>query len=211
MNRRIGAAGLSLVKQFEGFEPKWYPDPAHGWKVPTIGYGHTDAAGPPKYAATKNLVLSEAEATEILRNDMQKYADAVSKSVTVPLNDNQFDALVSWCYNVGPGAVAKSTLVRKLNAGDYVSVPSELAKWNKAGGKVLKGLTRRRAAEAALFTSKANPTNAPIPTPKPASVPPTPTAPATKPSTGTAAAAGGIIALLAAAAAWFSDLFQGWF
>lgn len=172
MNRRIGAAGLALVKQFEGFEPKWYPDPAHGWKVPTIGYGHTDAAGPPKYAATKSLVLSEAEATEILRNDLQKYADAVSKAVTVPLNDNQFDALVSWCYNVGPGAVAKSTLVRKLNAGNYAAVPSELAKWNKAGGKVLKGLTRRRAAEAALFTSKAVPAPAPIPTPKPAPAPP---------------------------------------
>lgn len=141
------------------------------WEVPTIGYGHTDAAGPPKYAATKSLVLSEAEATEILRNDLQKYADAVSKAVTVPLNDNQFDALVSWCYNVGPGAVAKSTLVRKLNAGDYAAVPSELAKWNKAGGKVLKGLTRRRAAEAALFTSKATPAPAPIPTPKPAPAP----------------------------------------
>lgn len=165
MSRRIGAAGLSLVKQFEGFEPKWYPDPAHGWKVPTIGYGHTDAAGEPKYAATKSLVLTEAAATEILRRDLQKYADAVSKAVKVPLTDNQFDALVSWCYNVGPGAVAGSTLVRKLNAGDYAAVPSELAKWNKAVGKTLNGLTRRRTAEAALFTSKS--TQAPIPTPTP--------------------------------------------
>lgn len=208
MNRRIGAAGLSLVKQFEGFEPKWYPDPAHGWKVPTIGYGHTDAAGPPKYATTKNLVLSEAEATEILRNDLQKYADAVSKAVTVPLNDNQFDALVSWCYNVGPGAVAKSTLVRKLNAGNYAAVPLELAKWNKAGGKTLKGLTRRRAAEAARFASK--PTSAPIPTPRPAPVPPAP-APKPKPGKGTAAAAGGIVAALAAAGAFLSDLPCQWF
>jgi lysozyme len=171
MSRRIGAAGLSLVKQFEGFEPKWYPDPAHGWKVPTIGYGHTDAAGEPKYAATKSLVLTEAAATEILRRDMQKYADAVSTSVKVPLTDNQFDALVSWCYNVGPSAVAGSTLVRKLNARDYAAVPSELAKWNKAGGKTLNGLTRRRAAEAALFTNKAAQTSAtpaPAPSPKPA-------------------------------------------
>lgn len=157
MNRRIGAAGLSLVKQFEGYEPKWYPDPAHGWKVPTIGYGHTDSAGEPKYASTKAIVLTEEQATEILRKDMQKYADAVSKAVKAPLTDNQFDALVSWCYNVGPGAVAKSTLVRKLNAGDYASVPSELAKWNKAGGKTLKGLTRRRAAEAALFVREEKP------------------------------------------------------
>jgi lysozyme len=169
MNRRIGAAGLSLVKQFEGFEPKWYPDPAHGWKLPTIGYGHTDSAGEPKYATSKNIVLTEEQATEILRKDMQKYADAVSKAVKAPLTDNQFDALVSWCYNVGPGAVAKSTLVRKLNAGDYASVPSELAKWNKAGGKTLKGLTRRRAAEAALFTSKST-TTAPAPKPEPAKI-----------------------------------------
>lgn len=173
MSRRIGAAGLSLVKQFEGFGPKWYPDPAHGWKVPTIGYGHTDAAGEPKYAATKSIVLTEATATDILRRDMQKYADAVSKAVKVPLTDNQFDALVSWCYNVGPGAVAGSTLVRKLNAGDYAAVPSELAKWNKAGGKPLNGLTRRRAAEAVLFTRKAAQAGIPsqpfpAPMPKPA-------------------------------------------
>lgn len=173
MSRRVGAAGLSLVKQFEGFEPKWYPDPAHGWKVPTIGYGHTDAAGEPKYAATKSLVLTQASATEILQRDMQKFADAVSKAVKVPLTDNQFDALVSWCYNVGPGAVAGSTLVRKLNAGDYAAVPSELAKWNKAGGKTLNGLTRRRAAEAALFTSKAAQTSA---SPAPAPAPSKPTA-----------------------------------
>lgn len=195
MSRRIGAAGLSLVKQFEGFGPKWYPDPAHGWKVPTIGYGHTDAAGEPKYAPTKSLVLTEAAATEILRRDMQKYADAVSKAVKVPLTDNQFDALVSWCYNVGPGAVAGSTLVRKLNAGDYAAVPSELAKWNKAGGKTLNGLTRRRAAEAALFTNKA--AQAPIPS-KPT--------PAPKPSGGGLGVA--IVAGLGAAGAAIVGFWQ---
>lgn len=172
MSRRIGAAGLALVKSFEGFEPKWYRDPVGIW---TIGYGHTDAAGSPKYASSKSLVLTEASATELLQRDVQKYADTVSSVVKVPLNDNQFDALVSWCYNVGQGAVTKSTLVRKLNAGDYASVPSELAKWNKAGGKALKGLTRRREAEAALFKKAAA---SPAPT-KPASPSPTPSAPAT--------------------------------
>lgn len=202
MNRRIGAAGLSLVKQFEGFEPKWYPDPAHGWKLPTIGYGHTDAAGEPKYASTKGLVLTEEQATQVLRNDLQNYADAVSRSVKAPLTDNQFDALVSWCYNVGPGAVAKSTLVRKLNAGDYASVPSELAKWNKAGGKTLKGLTRRRAAEAALFVSKA------------ATLEPTPKVTPKverKPSAGLGSLIGIALAAAASGCAYFLDLFKGWF
>ena len=208
MTRRINAAGLSLVKEFEGFEPSWYKDPVG---IRTIGYGHTDAAGDPKYAATKSLVLSEAKATEILRNDLQKYADAVSKAVTVPLNDNQFDALVSWCYNVGPGAMAGSTLVRKLNAGDYAAVPFELSKWNKAGGKVLPGLTRRRAAEGSLFTRKASP--APAPVPKPPTLEPTPkvTPPTSKASNGAKALVATIIAAVAAAGAWFSDLFQGWF
>ena len=207
MTRRINAAGLSLVKEFEGFEPRWYKDPVG---IQTIGYGHTDAAGEPKYAATKGLVLTEAKATEILRNDLQKYADAVSRAVTVPLNDNQFDALVSWCYNVGPGAMAGSTLVRKLNAGDYSAVPSELAKWNKAGGKVLNGLTRRRAAEATLFASKAVPAPSPCPTPKPAPVPPVAES---KPaaSNGAKALVAAIVAAVAAAGAWFSDLFQGLF
>ncbi|MCK8779098.1 lysozyme [Rhizobium sp. NTR19] len=207
MTRRINAAGLSLVKEFEGFEPRWYKDPVGIW---TIGYGHTDAAGDPKYAATKGLVLTEAKATEILQNDLQKYADAVSKAVTVPLNDNQFDALVSWCYNVGPGAMASSTLVRKLNAGDYAAVPFELSKWNKAGGKVLRGLTRRRAAEGSLFTRKASPAPAPVPTPKPAPAPPVgeskPTA-----SNATKGLVAAIVAAVAAAGAWFSDFFQGWF
>lgn len=165
MTRRLNAAALSLVKSFEGFEPKWYRDPVGIW---TIGYGHTDAAGSPKYATSKGLVLTEGGATEILARDLDQYAAAVERTVKVPLNDNQFGALVSWCYNVGPGAVGKSTLVRKLNAGDYASVPAELAKWNKAGGKTLKGLVRRRAAEADLWREKASPAPVSIPeAPKP--------------------------------------------
>jgi lysozyme len=154
MARRINAAGLRLIKSFEGFEPKWYRDPVGIW---TIGFGHTDAAGAPKHATSKGLVLSDEAATEILANDLGQYAAAVEKAVKVPLNDNQFAALVSFTYNVGAGALAKSTLVKKLNAGNYGAVRSELAKWNKAGGKVLKGLTRRRAAEASLFETKPSP------------------------------------------------------
>lgn len=166
MTRRVNAAGLSLITSFEGYEPKWYRDAVGVW---TIGYGHTDSAGPPKYANTRNLVLSKADATELLADDLGQYAAAVEKAVKVPLNDNQFAALVSFCYNVGAGNLAKSTLVKKLNAGDYKSVRSELAKWNKAKGKVLKGLTRRRAAEADLFEAKSviQP-----PAPKPVPLPP---------------------------------------
>lgn len=181
MARKVSRAGLELIKSFEGFSAKWYPDPAHGWKIPTIGFGHTDAAGAPKHATSKGLVLSDEAATEILANDLGQYAAAVEKAVKVPLNDNQFAALVSFTYNVGAGALAKSTLVRKLNAGNYGAVRSELAKWNKAGGKTLKGLTRRRAAEADLFEAK---TASPAPVqPSPAPKPAEPVKPAPEPST----------------------------
>lgn len=179
MARRINAAGLRLIKSFEGFEPKWYRDPVGIW---TIGFGHTDAAGAPKHATSKGLILSDEAATEILANDLGQYAAAVERAVKVPLNDNQFAALVSFTYNVGAGALAKSTLVKKLNAGNYGAVRAELAKWNKAGGKVLKGLTRRRAAEADLFEAKtASP--APVP-PSPAPKPAEPVKRAPEPSTG---------------------------
>lgn len=147
----LNQAAIDLIKSFEGFVDQWYADPAHGWKVPTCCYGHTDAAGEPKYAKTKTKRFSKTEGETILRHDLRKYADAIASQVKVPLNPNQFGALVSWCYNVGPGATSKSTLVRKLNAGDYKSVPAQLARWNRAGGKVLAGLTRRRKAEADLF------------------------------------------------------------
>lgn len=187
MTRKVNAAGLSLIKSFEGFEPEWYVD-AVG--VRTIGYGHTNAAGNPKYPATKGLVLTEATATALLADDLDQYAAAVEKAVKVPLNDNQFAALVSFCYNVGAGALAKSTLVKKLNAGNYGAVPSELAKWNKGGGKVLKGLTRRRKAEADLFNTPSVGSKPPIPAPpkpappSPAPKPNPPVKPTPAPSTG---------------------------
>ncbi|MDQ0509758.1 lysozyme [Ancylobacter amanitiformis] len=146
MPRSINAAGLALIQQWEGKRLVAYKDPVGIW---TIGYGHTDAAGAPK--VTPGLTITDAEAIAILRRDLGQYEAAVRQAVTVALTDNQFAALVSFCFNVGPANFRKSTLLKKLNAGDPASVPRELMKWNKAGGKVLPGLTNRRAAEAGLW------------------------------------------------------------
>lgn len=148
---RTNDAGVELIKEFEGFVSKWYPDPAHGWKVPTVMYGHTDAAGEPKYAKTKDRVFTKSEGDAALRRDLKQYEDSVNSSVKVPLTANQFAALVSFTYNLGAGNMRSSTLLKKLNSGDYAGAADEFGKWNKAGGKVLAGLTRRRKAERDLF------------------------------------------------------------
>jgi len=147
----LNNASINLITTFEGFVDRWYPDPAHGWAVPTLGYGHTDAAGSPKYADNKNLWVTEAEARAILKYDMRKYSGAVDRLVKVPLNANQYGALSSFTYNLGEDNFGKSTLLKKLNAGDYAGAAAEFPRWNKAGGKVLAGLTRRRKAEQDLF------------------------------------------------------------
>lgn len=138
--------GLKIIKDFEGERLQAYLCPAGIW---TIGYGHTDAAGPPK--VTPGMVITKRDAEDILRRDLRQYENAVDSAVKVALTQNQFDALVSFCFNVGAGAFRKSSLLTKLNRGDYASVPGELMKWNKGGGKELPGLTRRRRAEAALW------------------------------------------------------------
>jgi len=142
-------AGVALIKKFEGLRLDAYADPAHGWAVPTIGYGHTAAAGAP--TVTRGMKITEAEAEAILRRDLGQYERAVTEAVTVPLTGNQFGALVGFTFNLGAGDLRGSTLLRKLNAGDYSGAADEFARWNKAGGKVLAGLTRRRAAERELF------------------------------------------------------------
>lgn len=139
-------AGLDLIKQFEGLRLKAYKCPADVW---TIGYGHTSAAGNP--AVKSGMTITEAQANRILASDLGQYEDAINNSVKVDLTQNQFDALVSFVYNVGIGAFQKSTLLKKLNAGQYDAVPGELMKWTKGGGKELPGLVRRRRAEAALW------------------------------------------------------------
>lgn len=162
---KTNAAGLALIKEFEGFVPTWYRDPVGVW---TIGYGHTDSAGSPKYATSKNMKLTEAEASAILQRDLERYEADVARLVKVPLNENQHGGLVSFTYNLGAGNLGSSTLLRKLNAGDYAGAAAEFPRWNKAGGKVLAGLTRRRAAEQALFVRPVTASSARPPS-KPAS------------------------------------------
>ena len=145
MKYTTGQKGIELIKSFEGCRLAAYKCPAG---VLTIGYGHTSGV-------TSGQTISQAQAEEYLKADLAKYENAVNEYVTAALNQNQFDALVSFTYNCGAGALKSSTLLKKLNAGDYSGAASEFAKWNKASGKVLAGLTKRRAAEKALFTTAA--------------------------------------------------------
>jgi lysozyme len=139
--KQLNDEGLDLIKQWEGLKLEAYLCPAGVW---TVGYGHTDTTRP-------NMSISKSEAERLLRYDLDRFIKAVNNLVKVDLTDNQFAALVSFCFNVGEGAFKRSTLLRKLNTGDYDAVPSELARWNKAGGKVVQGLTNRRAAETGLW------------------------------------------------------------
>lgn len=142
MTRRINAEGLALIKRFEGLKTKAYICPAG---VLTIGYGST---GP---HVKRGTVITEAEAERLLVKDLARFEGAVDSGVKVPLTDGQFAALVSFAFNVGTGAFAKSTLLKRLNRGDYASVPNELNKWVHAGKKKLAGLVNRRAAEGGLW------------------------------------------------------------
>ncbi len=152
----------------------------------TIGVGHTSAAGAPK--VTAGMKITAAESDEILSRDLAQFEAAVSNAVKVPINQNEFDALVSLAFNIGGGAFAKSTLVRKLNAGDRAGAADQFLVWNKAGGKVLKGLVTRRKAERKQFLSRpaapAFPSAPSTPVPAPTPVQPIPTVPAPIPSVG---------------------------
>jgi lysozyme len=184
--------GLSLIKEFEGLELAAYLCPANVW---TIGYGHTSAAGPP--AVRSGMRVTKAEADEILRRDLVRYENGVKKLVKVPLNQSQFDALVSFCYNVGEGALGKSTLLKKLNRGEYAAIPAELMKWTRGGGKELPGLVRRRRAEAKLWRDLDNRPEAPEET-RITPEPPTPTKTMAQSKEGNTAAIAGAGAALAA-------------
>ena len=148
MSRKINQAGLSLIKQFEGFEPVAYLCPAG---VPTIGYGHTKTVTAQDVRSKRTISEDEAEA--LLMEDVRDAESAVERLITVPLTDNQFSSLVSWTFNLGEWNLKSSTLRRKLNRGDYQSVPGEMARWVRAGSITLAGLIRRRKAEGALFAS----------------------------------------------------------
>lgn len=153
MTRKTCQAGVDLIKQFEGKYLTAYHGAADRPGLLTIGYGHTDSAGPPRVTAGMNI--TERQAEDILKSDLLGCEIAVARSVTWPLNDNQFAALVSFVFNVGEAAFKKSTLLKKLNKGDYDSVPSELMKWTMANGKRVPGLANRRAAEGGLWVKGA--------------------------------------------------------
>jgi GH24 family phage-related lysozyme (muramidase) len=142
----MSTAGLDLLTEFEGLRLKAYIDPVGIW---TIGYGHTSAAGEPLVAS--GLVITKDEAGEILKRDMGQYEEGVRKYVKVDLTQGQFDALTDFAYNAGVGALQKSTLLKKVNAGKFDEVPAEFMKWTKGGGRELPGLVRRRRAEVKLW------------------------------------------------------------
>jgi lysozyme len=135
--------GLQLIKDFEGLELNAYKCAAGVW---TIGYGHIKGV-------QEGMSISEARANEMLNEELTEYENYINKGVTVPLSQCQFDAMVSWVYNLGNGNLSSSTLLKVLNSGDYAGVPAQMLRWNKAGGKVLAGLTRRRQAEADMFSA----------------------------------------------------------
>ena len=146
MTRQISPHGLDKLKQWEGLKTKAYKDAGGVW---TIGYGHTAAAGTP--APHQGMVITASEAESILLKDLTQYEAAVENNVNVKLNDNQFAALVSFAFNVGINAFKNSTLLKKLNSGNFDAVPVELRKWVKAGGKKVQGLVNRRQAEGYLW------------------------------------------------------------
>ena len=135
------AEGIALIKKFEGCELKAYQCSAGVW---TIGYGHTKDV-------EEGDTISKDQAEEMLVEELHEYENYVNEYVNVALSQNQFDALVSWVYNLGPANLKSSTLLKVLNSGDYAGVPAQIERWNKAGGKVLEGLIRRRLAESSLF------------------------------------------------------------
>ena len=141
---------INIVKKYEGFRSKPYKCPAGIW---TIGYGSTFYINGEK-VSRYDSEISETFASELLENVVNDFAIKVDRLIKVSLNQNQFDALVSFTYNVGIGAFSKSTLLKKLNTADLNGASKEFVRWNKANGKVLKGLTNRRIDEQKLFDNK---------------------------------------------------------
>jgi len=141
---KLTPAGKKLIQEFEGLSLVAYKCPAG--KL-TIGYGHTGAD------VTKDLVITATKAGEILEADIARFAFKIRPLIKYPINDNQFSALLSFAYNLGAGALAGSTLLKKLNSGDVKGAATEFGRWVFCGKDKLPGLVRRRAAEKALFIS----------------------------------------------------------
>jgi len=143
---KTSEAGVTLIKSFEGCRLTAYQDLVGVW---TIGYGHTKDVG-------EGMTISQHQADIMLEVDLDEFEGYINKHVIVPLTQNQFDALVSWVYNLGPNNLQSSTMLIILNEGKYDEVPYQLKRWNRAGGQVSKGLVRRRDAEAGLFENESS-------------------------------------------------------
>ena len=148
--KKTAQNGIALIKKYEGFEAKAYECPAG---VPTIGYGNTYYPNGKKVKIGDPLI-TEVKASEMLLTVLTKYADAVNRYAQKPINQNPFDALVSFTYNLGMQSLRTSTLLKKLNIDPAdATIKDEFLKWTKANGKVLLGLKKRRADEAKLYFS----------------------------------------------------------
>ena len=141
---KISDAGIDLICHYEGVRLQAYPDPATGGDPWTIGYGSTKHVHP-------GMVITLDEAKQRLREDLEDAEKAITRLVMAPLDQSQFDALVSLVFNIGEGNFAKSTLLKKLNAHDYLGAAAQFSVWNRANHKPMLGLTRRRAAERDHF------------------------------------------------------------
>lgn len=146
---KTSPAGITLIKNFEGLRLTAYPDPATGGDPWTIGYGTTSSAGVGKIK--KGMVISEVQAESMLVRSLPPYELAVLKALVHPPTQHQLDALVSLAYNIGITNMSRSSVVKYLNAGDPLKAASAFLLWNKAAGRVMPGLTRRRQAERDLF------------------------------------------------------------
>jgi len=148
----LDGRGMAFIILFEGFRTTAYRDSKGVW---TIGVGHTSAAGKP--APHRGMKITERQVMEIFSRDVKKYEAVVRRLVRVPITYEQYVALVSFCFNVGPGNFEKSSVLRKLNEGNYHLVPKRLMLWTKVTvkgkKKTLKGLVRRRMAEGRLFSN----------------------------------------------------------
>lgn len=138
---KTGSQGVALIKKFEGCELTAYQCSADVW---TIGYGHTRGV-----QEADEITVDKAE--YILLQDLIEFEEYVDSLVTVSLNQDQFDALVAWTFNLGPTNLKESTMLLRLNDGRYEDVPAQMARWNRSGGEILEGLKRRRKAEGLLF------------------------------------------------------------
>ena len=143
---KLSQRGIDLIKQFEGYSSKAYPDPATGGAPWTIGYGTTKGVKP-------GMVITAQQAEKMLRDYVAKFEGGVSSLVTAPTTQGQFDAMVSLAYNIGLGNFGKSTLLKKHNARCYTCAADQFRVWNRANGKVMNGLTKRRAAERQVYMS----------------------------------------------------------